>query len=310
MLKKMVVIMAVATLFSGCGLTPIQKQQVTQFATATESVATSTQENFKSTRDKVIELERRRLIMRNIEPPSSFDIDGGLSAKGIATQIATLKALQSYGDILNKLALNDQAEAISKAATEFLTQYEVARKLNDELFVLDEDKKNAALGIFNIAGAWFVENEKKKHLINIVKSYSAEISNLADLLKNDLSLVGNSLCIDKSKWKDTDIKTGVIDIYCTSADGLKELSTDVLKNRNYSFEERKFAYESYVMSQAAIHEIVMLSAEGAKTVSKLQKANDKLLKVIESDNYTADDIKAFAQQVQELHTLTKVLVGK
>jgi hypothetical protein len=310
MLKKMLSILAITSIISGCGLSPIQKQQVAQFATATESVSTSTQEQFKSTRDKVIELERRRLIMRNQEPPKTFDIDGGLSSTGIATQIATLKALQSYGDILNKLATNDQAEAISKAATEFLTQYEAAKKLRDDSFALDEDKKNAALGIINIAGSWFVEKEKKKHLKNIVKSYSPEISNLASLLKNDLTLVGDSICIDESKRRTTDIKTGVIDIYCTSADGLKELSSDVLKKRNYSFEERAFAYDSYALSQQAIHEIVTLSAAGAKTVSKLVKANDQLFKVIESDEYTTDDIKAFAQQVQELHTLTKVLIGK
>ncbi|WP_143068446.1 hypothetical protein [Azotobacter beijerinckii] len=106
----------IALFLTGCGLTPIQKQQVAQFATATESVAKTTQDQFKTTRDKVIELERRRLIMRNEAPPKDFDLDGGLSESGIATQIATLKALQSYGDILNKLATNDQGEAIAKAA--------------------------------------------------------------------------------------------------------------------------------------------------------------------------------------------------
>ena len=104
MLQKTTQLIVLAIALSGCGLTPIQKQQVAQFATATESISTTTQDQFKSTRDKVIELERRRLIMRKEAPPKSLDLDGGLSASGIATQIGTLKALQSYGDILNKSA--------------------------------------------------------------------------------------------------------------------------------------------------------------------------------------------------------------
>lgn len=308
--RSIFTVLCCAMFISGCGLNPIQKQQVAQFGTTTELVSLSTQDQFKSTREKVIELERRRLIMRNVAPPSTIDVDGGLSATGIATQIATLKALQAYGDILNKLASNDQSAAIAQSATEFLTQYEGAQKLRNGAYTLDADKKNSVLEIANIGSSWFIEAEKKKSLIKIVKSYSTEITNLASLLRNDLTLVEDSLCIDESKRKEVKSKIGVIDIYCTSADGLRELSADVLKNRNFLFSEREFAYDSYILSQRAIDEIVALSVQGEKTVSKLISANDQLLKVIESDKYETDHIKAYAQQMQELHTLTIILTGK
>ena len=310
MSSKFIPILSCIMFLSGCGLTLAQKQQVAQFATATESISLSTQDRFKSTRDKVIELERRRLIMRNEAPPNNLDIDGGLSATGIATQIATLKALQSYGDVLNKLALNDQSEEISKAATELATQYEAAMKIHDSGYTLDNDKKEAALGIVNIAGSWFVESEKKKHMQNIVKAYSPDVDKLSKLLINDLTLVEDSLCIDEKKRKKQVTKTGVIDIYCTSADALKEKSSDVLKTEGFSFAEREFAYDSYVLAQQAIEEILILSEQGGKVVAKLSEANDKLSKVIESDKFKTEDIKAYAQQVNELQTLTKILIGK
>lgn len=310
MKKKCPYLLILALSLSGCGLNPIQKQQVAQFATATESVATTTQDQFKNTRDKVVELERRRLIMRNVVPPKSFDIDGGLSESGIATQIATLKALQSYGDILNKLASNDQGEAIAKAATNFMTQFEAAKQTQDAAYKLDEEKKNAVLGAIGIVSTWLVEKEKKKHIKSIVESYSNDVGSLAGLMKNDITLVEDSLCIEESKRKPKTSKTGVMDIYCTSADALSELAADVLKETGHSFEEREFAYNSYVLAQQAKDEIVALSDQGDKLVTKLSKANDQLLKVIKEDNYTTDDIKSFAKQVEELRTHIKVLTGK
>lgn len=310
MLQKSACLLIIALILSGCGLTPIQKQQVAQFATATESVATITQEQFKTTRDKVIELERRRLIMRNEVPPKSFDLDGGLSETGIATQIVTLKALQSYGDILNKLATNDQGEAIAKAATNFMIQFEAAKQTQDATYKLDESKKNAVLGTIGIVSTWFVESEKKKYIKPIVEAYFKDIGNLAGLLKNDLTLREDSLCIEESQRKQAISKTGIIDIYCTSADAVSELAGDVLKEKGHSYQEREFAYNSYVLAQQAKAEISTLSSQGDKLVSKLSQANDQLLKVIEDDSYTADDIKAFVKQVEELQTYIKVLTGK
>ncbi|MFA7259343.1 MAG: hypothetical protein WC013_07465 [Aeromonas bestiarum] len=310
MLQKSVYPLIMALLLSGCGLTQIQKQQVAQFATATESVAKTTQDQFKTTRDKVIELERRRLIMRNEAPPKTFDLDGGLSESGIATQIATLKALQSYGDILNKLATNDQGDAISKAATNFMTQFEAAKQTQDAAYKIDDGKKSAVLGVIGIASTWFVENEKKKHIKPIIEAYYKDIGNLAELLRNDLTLVEDSLCIEESKRKTVVSKTGVIDIYCTSADAVSELSSDVLKEKNHSYQEREFAYNSYILAQQAKAEISTLSGQGNGLISKLSKANDQLLKVIEDDSYTTDDIKAFAKQVEELQTHINVLTGK
>jgi len=310
MLQKSVYLLIVALSLSGCGLTQIQKQQVAQFATATESVATTTQEQFKNTRDKVIELERRRLIMRNEAPPQSFDLDGGLSEKGIATQIATLKALQSYGDILNKLATNDQSEAIAKAATNFMTQFEAAKQTQDDTYKLDESKKTVVLGAIGIVSTWFVENEKKKHIKPIVEAYSDDVGNLAGLLLNDLTLEESSLCIEESKRKPRISKTGVMDIYCTSADAVSELASDVLLEKKHSYQEREFAYNSYVLAQQAKVEISTLSSQGDKLISILKKANNQLLKVIEDDSYIADDIKAFAKQVEELQTHIKIFTGK
>lgn len=305
---KLLVVLSLTGLVTGCGLTYHQKQQVSQFATATESVSSSTQEQFKATRDKVLEIEKRRLIMRNIAPPKNLDLDGGLSVSGITTLITTLKALGSYGDLLNKLASNDQSDAIKKAATEFLTQYEAANKLQDDNYSLPEDKKNSFSSIISMTGSLYLEYEKKKHVKSIVNTYTPEISKLANLLTNDLTLKEDSICIPKEKRKDTTtIKTGVIDHYCTSAKSLKQVSSSILKNSGHSFTEREFAYESYVLSLGAIEEVNLMSKKGAKAVAGLIKANNKLTEVIIRDKYTADDIKAYAQQVNDLKTLIKVL---
>lgn len=309
MAGKKILIIVFGTLLTGCGLTPVQKQQVAQFASATETVATATQDQLKTTREKVIELERRRLIMRNDVPPPSLDLDGGLSATGIATQIATLKALQSYGDVLNKLATNDQGEAIAKAATTFMTQFEAARKTQDSTYSLEEDKKNAALGVIGITTSWFIEKEKKKHIKTIVNAYAQDIGQLAELLKHDLTLVEDSLCIEESQRKPRTGNTGVIDIYCTSADAVKELAGDFLREENHSFSEREFAYNAYALAQQAKDEIGVMSNQGAQVVAKLAAANQQLHSAISTTKYTTNDIRAFARQVEELKNHIDVLNG-
>ena len=203
-------------------------------------------------------------------------------------------------------------EEIAKAATNFLTQFEAAKQTKNAEYKLDESKKNAVLGTIDIGSSWYIEKEKKKHIKSIVEAYSKDVGSLAELLRNDLTLVEDSLCIDESKRKPKQetSKTGVIDIYCTSADAVSEKAGDVLMQENHSYQEREFAYNSYVIAQQAKEEIVTLSGQGGELVSKLSSANNQLLKVIEEDNYTADDIKAFAKQVEELKTHIIVLTGK
>lgn len=306
-MKKILIVTLLPALVAGCGLTQMQKQQVTQFANATESISLSSQKQFKDSRNKIIEIERRRLIMRNQSPPRSLDLDGGISATGVATLIATLDVLKSYGELLNKLASNDQSEKIAKAATEFSTSFESAYQLSDKSYSLSDEKKEAFEGVIKLVGSWFVEGEKKKSLKKIVKAYTPEVSKLADLLVNDLVLKGRSMCLDKASRKDNEIKTGVIDHYCTSAKAMRRASSDVLKSSGRSFSEREFAYTSYVLANSAIEEVKLLSKSAGKAIDKFKRANSELLKSVKTEHFTAEKIKSYSNQVKELNTLTRVL---
>ncbi len=308
-MKKYVLVTTLSLLVVGCGLTPVQKQQVSQFASATESISVSSQEQFKNTRDKMVEIERRRLIMRNQTPPSDIDLDGGINVNGVATLVSTLDVLKSYGELLNKLASNDQSEALGKAATEFSSSFESLRQLDSKGYTLPEEKKDAFEGAVKIVGSWFVEEKKKKSLIKVVKAYSPEVSNLAELLVNDLVLKGSSLCLAKEDRNTSNIKTGVIDHYCTSAKALRKASIDVLKGTGYSFSEREFAYNSFVVSDSAIEEVGLLSKSGGKVIEKFKKANAELLKSVETEKFTSEKIKSYSGQVKELNTLIGVLTN-
>jgi hypothetical protein len=295
-------------LISGCGLTVLQKQQVSQFSIATESVSTITQTQFISTREKVIDLERRRLIMRKNAPPRNFDLDGGLSLIGISTQISTLKALDSYAKLLNKLASDDQSEALTDAANRFMTQYETAKKSDESDYSLDNAKSNSLIGVLNITNSWLVEKEKKNSIKKVVKAYSKEIGVLANLIRNDVTLTGYSLCREDNEVIESDIKEGVIDIYCTSAHAVKQLSTDVLTSQNYTFSERQFAYDSYFKSEASMQEIKESSRKNDKMIDAFLKANNELYKIIDSNKYKVEDVELYAKQAEELVNLTKFFI--
>ena len=305
---KIFSILSLLVLLTGCGLSPHQKQHVSQFAYATERVSRSTQHQFKMTRTNILEIEKRRLIMRNVAPPTTLDLDGGLSATGLATQLETLQALGAYGEILYALSSHAEVEQITKATADFVSHYENVNKRYDFSEALSEDKKDALLKLVGIGSSWFTEGKKKVSLTAIIHSYTPEIKKLAALLKNDLILKENSLCLaNENRKTTTTIKTGVIDHYCTSAKSLKQLASSHLRRKGLTFAQRQFAYESYVMALSAIEEVRLMSIIGAQTIESLIKANDSLVKVIEQDEFKTQDIKAYAEQVNELTTLANVL---
>lgn len=306
-MNKKWILLVIPALITGCGLTSVQKQQVSQFASATQSISVSSQNNFKETRDKIIEIERRRLIIRNNKPPTNLDLDGGISATGVAELISVLDVLNAYGKLLNQLAYHDESENLGKAATAFSTSFESAVQLDQASYAISDEKKEAFEGVLELTGGWFIERQKKKSLTKIVKAYTQEVNDLADLLVNDLVLKGRSLCIDKASRQDNDIKTGVIDHYCTSAKSLRKASSDVLRVGGNSFTEREFAYDSYVLSIEAIEEVRVLSRSGFKAITQFKKANNELLTSVENDKFTSDQIKSYAKQVKELNTYIQLL---
>lgn len=295
---------------SGCGLTLVQKQQVTQFASATETVSQKTIDQFKTTRDKVVELKRRILIMENEIPPKSLDLDGGLNVSGLATRITSVKALGEYGALLNALASDSQTEAITKAMSGFLTQLETVGKTQNPAYTLDDDKKSSFAGIIAMAASWSLEKEKKKQIKIIINTYTPEITKLATLLKNDLVLKESSKCIKKeNRPASRIIKTGVIDHYCTTLNEALLVSKFKLQNKRLRFQERSFAYDSYVLGLSALKEVRLMSAKGKKSIGSLIKANKSLSTVVNDDKVEKQDIKAFAQQITELKDLVHILAS-
>lgn len=309
MIKKIFLVMG-ALVLSSCGLTLLQKQQVTQFAIATEVISNITIEQFKTTYDKIVELKRRILIMDSEAPPKSLDLDGGLNISGLAERIARVKAIGEYGTLLNALSSNSQTEVITEAMSGLLIQLEVVGKKQNPNFTLSDDKKSSLAGIIAIAASWSIEKEKKKQIKIIINTYAPIITKIAVLLKNDLILKESSKCIEKKNRLATRIiKTGVIDHYCTGLTEALTTSKFKLQNKGLRFQERSFAYDSYVLGLSALKEIRLMSEQGKKTIESLIKANNSLVSVVNEDKLKQQDIKVFAQQITELKNLIHILAS-
>lgn len=297
--------LALVLLIAGCGLTPTQKQQVKQFATTAETVALNTQNGFKNTRDRVIELETMGLAL-NHRPVSHVDVDGGLSIDGITIQINALAALQAYAKVLNQLVSFDSMADVAGAATEFATQYDAATKAINVNYSLSDAQKQSIAGLITMTGSLFVEYKKKKHIKAFIALYGPDIEKLAVLLKHDLTLKGDSLCLsevlDEAKGK-----TGVIDHYCTSAKKLRRLAIGILNTETLNYADRERVIAALIESEKAIIEVRELSQRGEAAIAGLIVANGHLSKVIDDSRYTTNDIKVFAKQVGQLKTMLKVL---
>ena len=278
-------------LLTGCGLTDKQIIKTQSFGAATEKIGKLSEEEFVNIRNGIIQMNKELVSIDNTKTSRSLVFDKPTFISDTSKRIAAGKALKLYGELLVKLVTGDRTENLQKAANSLLDNTSTA--LNKDL---SDEQKGAINKIIVGLGTFLIEKKKADVAKEIIQSYQKPIDDLADLLIKDFSLDDESL--------------GYIKAYNVTANRLKNASMKLVnKGSQYSVLERDRAVHAFVLAEMAITRSEELSKSALKAINGLKKANSELVKIIKERKYSTDDIKDYAQKIQELANTYQVLAN-
>lgn len=283
-----------AIVLSGCGLTAVQKDQVSTFGSATAAVGSAVSGQLPLLRDDMIRMNTAELTFKDqkdLRNLAGFRMEGGLSTAHIAAMITAVDALQKYGAVLNQLATADESAGIKASATALASDVGAVKGVS-----LSQSDKNDAVQAVDAIGGLFVDYQRKQALGKIVKAYAGPVDTIAALLGNDLSLDPHA--------------DGVLQDYDMQADQLQNLAIGVItRHPAVPFEERQAAVRSLAMAKQNLEKARQISTTATDALSKLRAANGKLAEVLENDQGSSAEIASYAQSIQKLGSTLKALVS-
>lgn len=274
---------------SGCGLTSKQVVSVQSFGSATASIGQFGESEFVHIRNGIIEMNQALLTIDNKKTSNKLQFDRPANTQATAVRVAASKALRLYGELLVLLATTDRTANLQKVANSLLDNTAAAL---DE--ALSEDQKEAMSGLIVGLGSFWIENKKANAAKEIIPAYEDSVNRLADLLREDFSLDDGSL--------------GYLKAYEATAKRLKNAAMRLVNaGGKYNVLERERAVHALVVAEKAVSRAGEINKKTKYLVSKLKKANAELVKAMQQQHYSVQDIKAYAKQMQELANIYQVL---
>lgn len=280
---------SIVALLSGCGLSSNQIVKTQLFGAATANLGKLVEEEFVSIRRGIIEMNKELFSIDSTKKSKGLLFDKPAFAEPTSKRVAASRALKLYGELLVKLTTEGRSQNLQEAANA-LVDNTIAALEKD----LPAEKRGAINKIIVGFGSFWVEKKKADSAKEIILAYQQPVDALADLLSKDFSLEGE----------------GYLEAYMNRAQDLKTASMNMVnKSDKYTVLERAHAVHAFALAEMAIIRSCELSKKANKSIDGLKKANAELVKVIGEQQYSTDDIKSYAKQIQELVNLHQVLAN-
>ena len=279
---------------TGCGLTKAQKSSIASFGQATAILGVVSKEQFQGGRENIIQMNRRRLaIEKKVLTPQKDDgtspsrasyakwlnLDSGLDPVNIERRVNAVELLTQYGNLLVAFSTETQEKELTAASSK-LTDSVKSFPNNP----LSEEEIKGLGEIVVVAGKIWIEREKKDALKKIIPTMTPLIVKVCDALENDFDLN----------------KEGVAADIFNTQDRLANESIDGLKRAGGSIADRLILIDGFSFADQNKVSIETVSTNIRKAVESLRKANNELASLIENENVSIEDIKAFADDVKIL----------
>ena len=278
-----------ASVLSGCGLTSTQVRAVRSFGSATKCVGQMGEEEFIRIRKEIIRMNKELYAIDNTKTSDSMVLDYPVSAEAASGRVAACKALRSYGELLVRLSGESRAEELASASEDLVNN--ACAALNKKM---SEEESDAVGSLVSGLGDCWIQKKKADALRKIVPVFSEPVEALADLIGEDFSLDSTSL--------------GFLKAYEITARRLKNGTVKLIDAGNgFNILERDKAVEAYSLAETALIRADEVSEKAVKALKKLKKANTELAKAMSKTSFSMEDIRDFAEQIEELVNLIEVL---
>lgn len=318
-----IVAILLITCLVGCGLTKAQKDGIAAFGKASSTLGTASKEQFQGGRENIIQMNRQiwaiegktlsprapdgRCLCRPLaadckiatrEKPEdlpecrayfakALNLDSGISLGNIEKRVNAVELLIQYGNLLIAFSEETQEKELNEAATKFMDS---VKAFPDN--TLSAEQISGLGQVVIIGGKWWVENEKKKALKQIIPVVSPLMAKICDALERDFDLK----------------KPGVVQGVFNRQDRLANEAIDGLKSKGGSIADRMILIDGFSFADRNKAAVETASQNILKSVESLRKADKNLTSLIANENISTEDIKAFADDAKTLANAIKPFI--
>lgn len=277
-----------AAALSGCALTSMQREAADRFAQASADIGDFAGTEFSHFRSATIDMNATSVVINGHAKVDN--LDGVFDPDRVIERMKAAQALSSYGKLLLALVNDTQEAELKQASNNFVNSFKSLDKDNKQL----TDAQLEGLGqLVQAIGSVVVEAKKAKAVKAIVPAAANDVNRLCDLLSNDLSPDSGQLA------------TG----YSATITQLKQDADSFLEKPDKNSTDRLIAVGGRRKAQEEDEHLTQISNQAVNTLTALKAANMELVKALQEDKLSIEDIKTLGKEVNNLKVAVDALAG-
>lgn len=277
------VVLAAAGL--GCGLTVAQKSALGRFGGATGEFSSIARTEFQRSRADVIEMNRLRFELGDLDDADSESLDGLLTIDRTTARLRALDALRDYSTLLSELVSTTQRSELVAASSALVGSLGKVEGLD-----LDESEADAIGRAVVAVGGLIVEYRRRQAVREVVDVAHPHVIRIIELVQRDFDPADDF-------WN-AGYRKATLDLRAAAAATVVD-DGDVA-GRALVREARLLALENSLRFRE-------VGARVIETAERLRAAQQELRLAMHSDAVQAQDIDAYVAQVHELATIYELL---
>jgi len=268
----------------GCGLSAVQRGAVTEFSRATATLGATTSAELLRMRAKTIDMNERRLRLGapTADQPDHTDLDENFDPAVVLVRMQAAEAVQDFGVLLLALVEASEEKPLEEASDRFVQS---VRRLGSENRRLSDEQLEAVGKAVQAVGGLIVEAKRARAVKEIVGSSREQVARLLELLEGDLDPGANRLA--------TQYLLTTERLLVAADGGLEGARPQAVEAMRLGMEERN-------RRDAVL-------APAAQAVGRMRAAHARLAEVLEHDEVSLDDVRAFGASVRGLADAARML---
>jgi len=277
-------------LVTGCGLTQVQKDAISQFSHSSAAFGESVSTQLTDARSTVLELNTAVLILDPRRIKDRDKIDGAFPPDRISARIRAAETLQSYAALLLALVEDTQQGELESAAAIFKDS---VRGLDQDSQKISEEQLTAVGELVQDVGGFIVEYKKKKAIEKIVPEANEQVKKIADLFVSEFT-------IDGAVAKNVNAM-GLLAV--TAADSF-------LDDKNASVQDRIPAVEAHRKGMETKRKTDAIYPSIATGATQLKVGHEDIIKVLGGNTITLAQLNELTKTVKDIGAKTRILLTK
>lgn len=277
-----------ALFLSGCGLTQVQKDSISQFSRSSASFGDTVTSQLIDARSTVMDLNTSVLTLTPQRIKDRDKIDGALPPDRISARIRAAETLQSYADLLLALVEDTQQAELAAASAKFK---ESIRGLDPDSRKLSEEQLTGVGELVEDIGGLIVEYKKKKAIAAIVPEADAQVQRIADLFASEFNTDG-----PVAKYVNA---MGLLAV--TAADSVLDDTNATVQDRIPAVEANRKGIETKRKTDAIYPGLAAAAAQ-------LKAAHGDIVKGVKENKITLARLNELTKTVKELAAHTRLML--